>query len=423
MDALTRSVMDAVDSGWERQVRHLQALVRQPSVLGQEAGAQRLMSALFDEMGLDVAAFEPDIGAISPLRGFSPPEWSYRNRPNVVGIWRSPAGGGRSLVLNGHVDVVSPEPVSRWRHDPWGAEIENGRLYGRGACDMKSGVSAMAWAVRAIQAAGVRLKGDVILQSVIEEECTGNGTLACLARGYLGDGCLIAEPFHDRALVAQLGVLWCRLKVRGVAAHVQGANQAVNAIEKTYVLIRAMRELEAQLNDAKHPAYRSHPWPINFNPGVIRGGDWPSNVPADCELDFRMAFYPGTRIEDAKAMVRGHLLAAAERDTWLKKNPPEITFYGFHAEGATMDFQESPVIQVLTDAYHRVTGRVLQPGIATATTDARFFSLYYGVPVTCFGAQGSGMHGVDEYVEVETVREVTKVVAAFVLDWCGVAEP
>jgi len=236
----------------------------------------------------------------------------------------------------------------------------------------------------------------------------------------------ISMVFQSYALFPHLSVaenIVFGLKVRGVAAHVQGANQAVNAIEKTYVLIRAMRELEAQLNDAKHPAYRSHPWPINFNPGVIRGGDWPSNVPADCELDFRMAFYPGTRIEDAKAMVRGHLLAAAERDTWLKKNPPEITFYGFHAEGATMDFQESPVIQVLTDAYHRVTGRVLQPGIATATTDARFFSLYYGVPVTCFGAQGSGMHGVDEYVEVETVREVTKVVAAFVLDWCGVAEP
>lgn len=380
------------------------------------------MQATFRDMGLEVTSFEPDVSAISRLRGFSPPEWSYRNRPNVVGVWRSRVPGGRSLVLNGHVDVVSSEPVSQWSHDPWGAEIENDRLYGRGACDMKSGVNAMLWAVRAIQTAGVRLRGDVILQSVIEEECTGNGTLACLARGFVADGCLIAEPFYDRALVAQLGVLWCRIKVRGVAAHVQGASRAVNAIEKTYVLIQAMRELEARLNRAKHPAYEGNPWPINFNPGIIRGGDWPSNVPAECELDFRMAFYPGMDIDEAKAMVRNHLLATAERDAWLKANPPSIAFYGFHAEGSSIHARESPVIQVLDAAHHELTGRHLEPEAATATTDARFFHLYYGMPVTCFGAKGSGMHGIDEYVELDTVREVTKTIAAFVLRWCGVAE-
>ena len=162
-------------------------------------------------------------------------------------------------MLNGHVDVVSSEPVSQWSHDPWGAEIENDRLYGRGACDMKSGVNAMLWAVRAIQTAGVRLRGDVILQSVIEEECTGNGTLACLARGFVADGCLIAEPFYDRALVAQLGVLWCRIKVRGVAAHVQGASRAVNAIEKTYVLIQADEGIRGATEPSEAPCIRRQP--------------------------------------------------------------------------------------------------------------------------------------------------------------------
>ena len=295
-------------------------------------------------------------------------------------------------------------------------------MYGRGACDMKSGVAAMVWALRGIQAAGVRLKGDVILQSVIEEECTGNGTLACLARGFVGDGCLIPEPHYAQALIAQVGVLWCRVKVRGVAGHVKGANQAINAIEKTYLLIRAMRDLEDRLNREKHRAFAAHPWPINFNPGVIRGGDWPSTVPAECELEFRMGFYPETGIDTAKAMVREHLLGAARRDPWLRDNPPDITFYGFHAEGSCVDFAGSPVIQTLDAVHRELMGCGLTPEAGSATTDTRFFHLYYGIPAVCFGPRGAGAHGVDEYVELHTVREVTRIIAAFILDWCGIAK-
>ncbi|HXX38607.1 MAG TPA: ArgE/DapE family deacylase [bacterium] len=423
MNSVREQVLHAVDEAWPQQLNHLQALVRERSVLGHEAGVQRLMHATFRDMGLQVTSFEPDLGTISRLPGFSPPEWSYRGRPNVVGVWRAGASGGRSLVLNGHVDVVSPEPVGQWSHDPWGAEIHGDRLYGRGACDMKSGVTAMVWALRAVQAAGVRLKGDVILHSVIEEECTGNGTLACLARGFGGDGCLIAEPHYRQALIAQVGVLWCRVKVRGVAGHVKGANRAINAIEKTYVLIRAMRELEDRLNREKHRAYADHPWPINFNPGVIRSGDWPSTVPAECELEFRMGFYPGTTIEAAKTLVRTHLLDAAARDPWLRDNPPDITFYGFHAEGSCEDFAESPVIQTLDAVHRELIGCGLTPESGSATTDTRFFHLYYGTPAVCFGPWGAGAHGTDEYVELHTVREVTRVIAAFVLDWCGIARP
>lgn len=422
MDSVRRRVLQEVEEGWTRQVSFLQALVREPSVLGNEAGAQRLMQAAFRDMGLKVTSFEPDLGTISRLRGFSPPEWSYRGRPNIVGVWPAGGSGGRSLVLNGHVDVVSPEPVSQWRYDPWGAQIEGDRMYGRGTGDMKSGMSIMVWAVRALQAAGVRLNGDLILQSVIEEECTGNGTLACLARGFVGDGALVLEPHYDKALVTQIGVLWCRVKVRGMAGHVLGASRAINAIEKTYLLIQAMRGLEEQLNSDKHPAYQDHPWPINFNPGVIRSGDWPSTVPAECELEFRMAFYPGMSAEDAKVMVRDHLLEAAAADPWLRENPPEVTFFGFHAEGSSVVFEQSPVIQGLDAVHRELMGRGLKAEAQTATTDSRFFNLYYDIPATCYGARGALFHGVDEFVELSTMLDATRVVAAFILDWCGVAE-
>lgn len=422
LESVKKKVWQEVEKAWPRQLAHLQALVREPSILGNEAGVQRLMQATFREMGLEVHTFEPDIGAICALPGFSPPEWSYRGRPNVVGVWKGSRKDGRSLVLNGHVDVVSPEPISHWTYDPWGAIVVGDRLYGRGALDMKAGVNAMVWAVRAIQEADVLVRGDIVLQSVIEEECTGNGTLACLHRGFTADGCLIPEPFYRQAPVAQVGVLWGRIKVRGVSYHVMAARSGVNAIEKVWVLINAMRELEARLNSEKPPAFRDVAWPITFNPGVIRGGDWPSTVPAECELEFRMGFYPGMTPERAKTLVRDHLLEAAATDPWLREHPPEITFYGFHAEGMAFDFNESPVIRTLNASHQGVTGRPLEPVASTATTDARFFHLYYDIPVTCYGPSGGKEHGADEYVELPSVLEVTKVIATFIVDWCDVAQ-
>lgn len=421
MNQISREVLAQVERNWSNQVTFLQSLVRHPSTLQREADIQRFMKAAFRDMDLDVQAFEPDIGVLSQLPGFSPPEWSYRGRPNVVGVWRSDASDGQSLVLNGHVDVVSPEPTSLWTYDPWGATIVGDRLYGRGACDMKAGLSAMVYAVRAIQTAGVQLRGDVILQSVIEEECTGNGTLACLARGFTGDGCLILEPFYARAMVAQVGVLWCRVKVWGAAAHAMGANRAVNAIEKMYLLIEAMRKLETKLNQDRHPAFRWSTKPIQFNPGIVRGGEWPSSVPAACELEFRMGYYPDMSPAEARTMVRECLQDAAAEDPWLCEHPPDISFYGFQAEGTAVSFEDSPVIQTLNSAHKEVSGRELSPISSTAATDSRYFLLYHDIPATCYGPRGGNIHGVDEYVELPTVQEATKVIATFILDWCGVA--
>lgn len=422
MDNVAPRVIEEIEAAWPQQIEHLQKLIREPSTLGNEAGVQRLIASTFHDMGLAVHQFETDIGTLGSHPAFSPVEWDYRGRPNVVGVWHSRSSTGRSLVLNGHIDVVSPEPRSHWRYDPWGAEIVGDRLYGRGSCDMKSGVNAMIYAVRAIQRAGIELDGDLLLQSVIEEECSGNGTLACVERGFVADGCLIPEPANGDALVAQLGVLWCRVVVRGSAGHVMTAQQSINAIDKMYFLIQAMRQLEAEMNAEKHPAYADVQWPINFNPGIIHGGYWPSMVPAQCELEFRMSFYPGTSAQDAKTRVRQHLLAAAATDPWLKDHLPEITFYGYHIEGTVIDFDTSPVIQSLKRSHQAITGRPLQSRRSTGTTDTRYF-YQRGIPATCYGPHGANLHGADEYVELPSLLEATKVIAAFILEWCGISSP
>jgi acetylornithine deacetylase len=418
MASIRERALTAVDALWEGQVDFLRVLVRIPSVLHCEAPAQALMDRTFRAMGLETDRFEIDPGTLCRLPGYSPVEWGYRGRPVVVGRLPSPVQGGRCLVLNGHVDVVSPEPVRLWSRDPWGAEVTGGRMYGRGVLDMKAGVSANVFAVRALQRAGVVLEGDLLLHSVIEEECTGNGTLACLARGYVGDGAVIPEPEDEACLAGELGVLWLRTVVTGSAGHVLGAQAHVNAIEKCFDVIRALRVLEAAWNADPHPAFRAVEHPINFNPGVIRGGDWPSTVPAECEFTTRLSFYPGIRPEEAKALVLDHLRRTLASDPWLRAHPPAFTWFGHHDEGY-LSAPSDPVIAAVQAAHREVSGHEAGRRHGTAVTDARFWQLYHDKPATCYGPRGENMHGTDEWVDLDSLRTVTKALVLTVIDWCG----
>ena len=231
----------AVEAGWEHQVELLRELVRAPSTLGNEWAAQEIVADELRSMGLEPDVWDVTLGG----PGFSPPLIDYAGRPNVTAVLPG-SGGGRSLTFNGHIDVVPATPEHHWTHDPWGAEIADGRMYGRGAADMKAGVVAMLGAVRVLRDAGLR--GDIRIETVIEEECTGNGAAACRARGPRTDAALIPEPFNHAALEAQVGVLWARVTIEGKAAHAERADQAENAAVKALPVIEAIQALEAEVN-------------------------------------------------------------------------------------------------------------------------------------------------------------------------------
>lgn len=415
-------VLRAVDDLWEEEVAFLQKLGRYPSTLGNETAVQRFLADYFArELHLEVDQFIPDPKQLAAHPSYSPVEWSYANRPVVVGTWGAQGPKtGKSLILQGHVDVVSPEPVSMWDYDPWGAIIKGDRMYGRGIMDMKSGIAAFVYAVKAIQQAGVELGADLILKSVIEEECTGNGTLAALEKGYTADGALIPEPFGPHALKAQVGVIWVRVKVRGIGSHVERADRAVNAIEKAYVLIEALQEYRKHINSLpKHPDFKDHAHPLNVNIGVICSGDWPSSVPAECTFEARIGFYPGIDPQQVKSEVKEWLLQAAQKDEWLRQVRPEISFYGFHAAGVSLD-PHLELFKTLEKAHQITTGDNLSYISATATTDIRHYNLYYNIPATCYGPIGANMHGANEWVDLNSVKQVTKTYAVFILEWCGV---
>ncbi len=418
-DARAR-VLERVDRGWDAEVEFLRGLVRRPSPLGEEASVQRFAAEQLREMDLDVDVWEIDPDEIAHRPGYSPVDWSYAGRPNVAA--RMPgAGGGRSLVLNGHVDVVPATPEHHWSHDPWGAEIADGRMWGRGAADMKAGVAAMIYAVRAIRDAGVGLRGDLSLETVIEEECTGNGALAARARGYRGDAAVIPEPFGHRVLEAQVGVMWVRVTVRGRGAHAERADQASNAVVKAARLVEAVQRLEAEVNAEARPVWfagTSHP--LNYNVGIMRGGDWTSTVPEECVFEVRLSSYPGADLAEIERRFRDALLAAAREDDWLREHPPEIEFYAFRAEGCAVA-RDEPLLAVLGSAHRAVRDDELEPFSFTGTTDVRFFNLYEGTPATCYGPTGGNLHAPDEWVDLASVRDTTKVLALAAMEWCGVA--
>jgi len=343
----------------------------------------------------------------------------------VVGTHRSASRNGRSLILNGHIDVVPEGPLEMWDTPPFEPRVEEGWMYGRGAGDMKAGLASNLFALDALRACGMQPAADVFFQSVVEEECTGNGALACLQRGYRAEAALIPEPFAEQLVTAQLGVIWFQVHLKGLPTHVAYAGSGSNAIEAAIPLIAALHEMEARWNApaCRHADYAHHDHALNLNIGKIQGGDWASSVPAWCVFDVRMGVFPGQDIAAAKAEIEDVLRQAARDNAFLRNNTPEIVYHGFHAEGYALSQDKSAAakgaIGALEGAHRRVSGTDLDKAAITATTDARFFGLYADTPALVYGPRAEAIHGFNERVDLDSMRRVTQATALFIADWCG----
>ena len=423
--AISHRILDAVDRRFDEQTDFLAEISRFASTRGQEQAAQRFVDAQLRERGYATDLWEIDVDAISGLPGFSPVLGDYDEALNLVATHRGAAGGGRSLILNGHIDVVPEGPLDMWTRPPYEPWCEDGWMYGRGTGDMKAGLAANLYALDALRDAGFQPASELYFQSVVEEECTGNGALACLERGYRGDAALIPEPFDEMLVTAQVGIIWMRVYLRGTPAHAMQTSSGVNAIESAIPIIAALRGLEADWNEnePRHERFRHVEHPLNLNIGRIVGGDWGSMVPAWCCFDLRMGIYPGQDIDAARLRIEDCIRDSARQDPFLRDHPPEITYHGFLAEGYSLDDHANPAAGeargVLEQAHRQVTGDALRSMPITATTDARFFGLYADIPALVYGPTAERIHGFNERVELESMRRVTQSIALFVADWCG----
>ena len=415
--------MASVDAGFAEQITFTQALVRFASTRGAEHAIQDFVFRELRQRGYAMERFVMDRAAIAAHPGAAPFSSEHSEAPIVVAIHRPAEERGRSLILQAHVDVVPAGPADMWTHPPFEPVIDGDWLYGRGAADMKAGHAANIFCLDALRRIGLEPAATVYLQSVVEEESTGNGALMTHLRGYKADAVLIPEPEDEKLVRANVGVLWFTVEVRGQAVHVRDMGAGANAIDAAWRVVGALRELEAEINLRKagraHFETESHP--INLNIGRFEGGDWASSVPSWCRVHCRLAIFPGVSAAEAAREVEDRITAFSRRDRFLANSPPLVTFNGFHAEGFVLQ-PGSDAEQTLAAAHEAVFARPLESFMTAGYLDARVYALYDKVPALCYGPSSQGIHGVDERVSIASIARITKAMALFVAGWCGVAE-
>ena len=424
-------IQTAVQAQRPYMVDSLSAFVAAASLSGAEQPAAIFMERALAELGLASERILLDTHALKDLPLYSPPCCADGGRYNLLAVHEPRHEGGRSVLFNGHLDVVPTGPEHLWQRPPFAPHVEDGWLFGRGAGDMKAGIVCTLAAFKALRALGVQPAGRVGFNAVLEEENTGNGTLASVSAlrhavhaGRLSafDVVVIPEPLGECMISAQVGVLWLFIELTGRPAHAAYMSSGVSAIEAGIAVMADLRVLEAEWNEPanRHPAYREHQHPINFNLGQISGGEWNSSVPCSCTLGVRVGFYPGMSVDDAKARVSACVQATVARlgqsGNGLTLN---IRFEGFQAPGCEFDLY-GPGLQCLAAAHRAVHGSEIARVATTATTDARHFRLMLDAAVTCYGPEARNIHGIDESVSLASMLRVTNTLAQFLHDWCGV---
>ncbi|CAM3498851.1 peptidase [Cytobacillus oceanisediminis] len=416
---IQQKIKQWLEENKQRGVRILQQLVQEGSTRGNESSAQAVIIEKCRKLGLTLDIWEIGKEALIKHPAFSSDRKDFSGNPNVVATLKG-TGGGRSLILNGHIDVVPEGDRNDWEHDPFSGRIEDGKLYGRGSTDMKGGTVSLLLAMEAIISLDIKLKGDVIFQSVIEEESGGAGTLAAVLRGYKADGAIIPEPTNMKIFPKQQGSMWFRITVKGRSAHGGTRYEGVNAIEKAMIVMSKLQDLEKARNlKITDPLYSKIPIPIPINIGKINSGEWPSSVPDIAVIEGRMGVAPDEDMKSAERELEFCMKKVAEKDDWLKKNPPQVEWFGGRWIPGNLE-ENHPLMSVLSESYEAVKGK--QPVVEASPwgTDGGILSRIGDTPVVVFGpGVTEAAHDVNEYISIQEVFHAAEIIALAIMEWCG----
>ncbi|MGH7067951.1 MAG: ArgE/DapE family deacylase [Acetobacteraceae bacterium] len=419
---IRRRVLEAIDAGRDQAVAFLQGMVAIPSVTGDEGKIQHFMAEHLRRMGLEVDIWDTDWERLKKHPGYRAVTRGYEGRPNIVATWKG-AGGGRSLLLNGHTDVIPIGNREAWSDDPWSGAIRDGRLYGRGAADMKSGVASHVMAVKGLMAAGLRPKGDVYINIVIDEEVSGHGTLDTVIRGYKADAGISGETSGLAIQPACIGRIRFEIEINGKPAGIQRHYEGVSGIELGYKITKAVAALEAdRMASVTHPLYPNIRESLPCTVGSFQAGNYPSAFPADCLLKGSIATVPGEDHEGVKRSLVAHIARAAAEDPWMGAHPPVVRFAGYDAEASAIP-RSHPIVETLARNVEEVSGEKAEISGRQGAADTRFLNLYATTPTVIFGPGSTAvMHADNEYVAIADYTTAIKVVALSIGDWCGVEE-
>jgi acetylornithine deacetylase len=415
-----RRFQDQIVSESDRAIALLQDLVRIPSITGEEIQVQSFLSKELARLNLEVKECASTLDQLSKHPAFSNDGLPLEGRSSLVGRWRGTDKDGRSLILNGHVDVVPPGDLKAWADSPWSGHIRDGQLYGRGACDMKGGLATILLALSALQKAGIQPRGDVIVEFVIGEETGGVGTLSTILQGYTADAAIVAEPTQLQMCPVGAGAASFRLHVSGLAAHGSMRLEGVNAIEKFSVIHRALSEFETERHRSfEHPLYNNGlAAPISV--GKIQAGDWPSSVPDLLIAEGRYGVLPGEKISEAREKFEKKIQQIAAQDAWLSTHPPVVEWFEGQFEPAETAL-DSDLIRALSETHQKITGGVLPMHGVPYGSDLRFFTNHAKIPAVLYGP-GNVMqaHAANEYIRLDEMMIAAEVLAQFIVQWCRI---
>ena len=450
MNAAVEQALALAKRNHERSIAELRALVRIPSLTGEEGAAQEHMAGRLRGLGAKTTVAEPDVAAMFarfPDVAQYPTHWqhdlilpygelptyemlqasglesvlNYRGRPNVVGVIEG-TGGGRSLILNGHIDTVTLEPVGDWTKEPFGAEIEDGLMYGRGTSDMKGGLMAALMALTYLREAGVIVPGDITYQSVVNEEHAGNGTLDLICRGYTADAAIVLEPTNNSIAVSHPGGLYWQVTVPGTARSPgarwqNGVQQGTSAIEKLPGIIDALLAVEAHYNaTAKGVAAGVSPFSLVI--GKVSGGYYETVTAAEAQLRGGAYFQPGVgAIGDVMQSFRDSIIKANSRDAFLTINPARLEF--LHHDDSTLQSPDIAIARAMcgTLTRHGAHGDVCPGPFAC---DMRHLVNQGGIPAVIFGPGTIAQaHKPDEHIALSEYLECIEYLIDFIPAWCS----
>lgn len=428
--------MEAVDASREGLVGLLRTLI------AFRAESQAREATHFPEEARRCIAFVSDF--LSRL-GFEVESWdagpsaTFASHPLVVA--RLPGtGDGRSIAFNGHIDVVPVGDTGAWSQDPFGGAEVDGRIYGRGATDMKGGIAAAMWATKVLLDGGVRPRGDVFFHIVSDEEVVGNGTREIVERAPAADVTVSVEPTELRLCPVEGGLVHFRIEVDGVEAHASTrylsvhaggkGGGGVNAVEKMVKIIVGLQELERRwANEKSHPAL-----PHGFDtlaPAIIVGGpgggkDGRLNLfsnagtaPNYCSVEYNLWFYPDESFEDVKSEIESYVIDLCCTDPWLREHPPRLTWEIGNIYFPAMDMPlDHPAVTTAARCLEEV-GLDPTPIGFGAATDLAWYGERRLPGLICGPGALAQCHAADEYVEVRQLVDAAKVYALLLSRWCG----